>query len=173
MENQRILIYAELNGGRVESSYFELLSKAGELFPSGGAEVAAVILGSGTENAIGELSGSGADFVYGMDDEKLRLFHIDYYAEAVLQAVKEFDADILLIPASSYGEELAPTLGVKLKTGVAAHCMDITVADDGQFIQMVPAFGGKVICEIFTPNTRPRIASVKPGMFPAIRQPAR
>ena len=63
------------------------------------------------DGAVGELSESGADVVFGMDSEKLALFHVDYHTEAVMQAVKAFDPDILLAPASGAGEELAPTLG--------------------------------------------------------------
>ena len=51
--------------------------------------------------------------------------------------------------------------------------MDLKLGEDGQFVQMVPAFGGKVIGEILTPHTRPQIASVKPGMFSDVRQPKR
>jgi electron transfer flavoprotein alpha subunit len=170
MENRRILIYAEPAGGKVGASYYELLAKTRELFPSGDVRIAAVIAGCEIGGSAEELSESGADTVYVMDSERLAIFNIDYHTEAVVQAVKAFDPDILLTPASGAGEELAPTLGIRLRTGVAAHCVDLKVAEDGQFVQMVPSFGGKVIGEILTPHTRPQIASIKPGMFPDVRQ---
>ena len=173
MSNRRILIYAELKGGQMQPSSLELLSKAREVFPEKEVKVAFVAAGDGITDAVEALSKAGADAVYSMESEKLRIFNLDYAAAAVLEAVGKFDPDILLIAASTFGEELAPTLGVKLKTGVAAHCVDLKEAEDGTFVQLVPAFGGKVIGEILIPRTRPQIASVKPGMFDIVKQEQR
>lgn len=85
--------------------------------------------------------------------------------KAAVKAVREEAPDILLIGATALGEELAPSLGVRLASGVAAHCADIKVNDEGRIAYMVPAFGGKVIGEIFIPDSYPAIATVKPGVF--------
>lgn len=84
---------------------------------------------------------------------------------SIEQVIKEEQPDLLMIAATALGEETAPALGVRLKTGVAAHCADIVINGDGRIAYMVPAFGGKVIGEIFIPNSRPAIATVKPGVF--------
>lgn len=173
MENKKILIYAELKGRSLEASAYELLSKARTLFPSGDAVIALAIAGLGIDAAISEAADSGADLVYGVDSRKLEVYHVDYYSEALKKIVEAFQPDIFLIPASCSGEELAPTLGLKLRTGVAAHCVDLQFDETGAFLQMVPAFGGKVIGEIYTPRTKPQIASIKPGMFSGIRQQPR
>jgi len=173
MKNKKILIYAELKNKRVRSSGYELLTKARQIFREKGTEIAFVIAGDDVVEAANELCASGADAVYVMESDLLRLFNIDYYTAAVLEAVKEFNPDVLLIAATTFGEELAPTLGVRLKTGVAAHCVDLKVDEEGNFVQMVPAFGGKVIGEIMIPKGKPQIASVKPGMFRAEKQEPR
>lgn len=85
--------------------------------------------------------------------------------KAAVKAVREEAPDILLIGATALGEELAPSLGVRLASGVAAHCVDIKVNDEGRIAYMVPAFGGKVMGEIFIPDSYPAIATVKPGVF--------
>ena len=168
------MVYAEIKDCKVESSAYELFTKAKELFPGEDVKFAFVALGKGIDAAVAELKESGADVVYAMDDEKLAVYNVDYYSIGVMGAVKEFDPDILLMPASMLGEELAPTLGLKLKTGVAAHCVDLCIREeDGAYVQMVPAFGGKVIGEILIPNTRPQIASIKPGNFTAVKQEAK
>lgn len=94
--------------------------------------------------------------------------HCENPQQAVLSiesVVKEENPDLLVIAATPLGEEAAPALGIRLETGVAAHCADIVINSEGRIAYMVPAFGGKVIGEIFIPNSRPAIATVKPGVF--------
>ena len=89
-------------------------------------------------------------------------------AEILEKAIADEKPDVLLMGATALGESVAPILGVRLGTGVAAHCVDIRVNDEGRIGYMVPAFGGKVIGEIFIPDAepgKPAIATVKPGMF--------
>lgn len=88
--------------------------------------------------------------------------------EILEEVVHREKPEILLIGATALGEEVAPALGIRLGTGVAAHCVDIAENDEGRLTYMVPAFGGKVIGEIFIPDAEPgvpAIATVKPGMF--------
>lgn len=84
------------------------------------------------------------------------------------QTIREEQPELVLIGATALGEEIAPALGVRLRTGVAAHCVDITVNEDGRLTFLIPAFGGKVVGEIFIPDAKagqPAIATVKPGIF--------
>ena len=164
MDNKKIMIYAELLHNEVQPVTYELLSQVRCIFPQPDVTVALAVMGDQIDCAVGELSGSGADVIYSMCSPLLDIFHIDYFEAALFKAVEDFDPDILLTPATAQGEELAPTLGITLRTGVAAHCVDLQVID-GNFVQLTPAFGGKVISEIYTPHTRPQIASVKPGTF--------
>lgn len=173
MENKKILIYAELIQNEVQNSALELLTKARTVFPADDVQVAFVAGGTHVERAIEKLSHMGADKLYITESDKLGMFNVDYMSAVVINAVKDFDPDIVLMPASHYGEELSPTVAVKLKTAGSAHCVDIFTREDGAFVTMVPAFGGKVIGEILIPNTRPQIASVKPGIFSAAKQPER
>ncbi len=172
MEIKTVLIFAEMQGGIVMKASYELLTKARSVFYMGDVKIGFAVFGDDIQNAVQELSVSGADFVLGMESAKLALFNVDYFAIAMMEAVKAWDPDVILIPATSSGEELAPTLGVRLHTGVAAHCVDFELREDGCFVQMVPAFGGKVIGEILIPDRKPQIVTVKPGMFQAGPQPS-
>ena len=165
MENEKIMVFAELQNGKINSAAIELLCKARELFGED-AQLAFAIAGSYIDAQVRELEASGADAIYFMDDARLEHYHPDYTAAAAIALTETFDPDVLLIGATSLGEELAPVLGSRFGTGVAAHCVDLTLKE-GLFMQMVPAFGGKVIGEIYTPGRRPQIASVKPGIFQA------
>ena len=165
MKINKIMIYAEISNNKVSGSYYELLSKAKELLSDDDSKIACFIAGSNISPLIKEVSTSGADEVYSIDDKRLDLFNIDFLAASLLDAVNCFNPDVILISATSIGEELAPTMGLKLKTGVAAHCLDVSINEEGELVQVVPAFGGKVVGEIYTPNTNPKIVSIKPGLL--------
>lgn len=167
MENKNIMVYAELDNGKVQSSALELMSKARSLFTGDDVKIVYVTVGNDTKAAVEELSKAGADAVYFCENEKLKIFNVDYFSAAVGEAIKMFDPDIVLMPASTYGEELSPTVALQFKTAGAAHCVDLVLRETGEFVTHVPAFGGKVIGEILIPNTRPQIASIKPGLFTA------
>ena len=92
--------------------------------------------------------------------------------EMMEKAINEEQPELVLIGATALGEEVAPALGVRFRTGVAAHCVDIKVNEEGRVTFIIPAFGGRAVGEIFIPDAkagRPAIATIKPGMFP---QPA-
>lgn len=170
MSVHKIMIYAEVQWGcdcGINHVYYELLSKAKELYGQDGAEFAALVLGKDATPYAESLSKSGVDAVYVLDNEKLAFFNCDYFSAAACEAIRSFDADLVLIGATAFGEELAPTLGIRLQTGVAAHCVDFIRKEDGALAHMVPAFGGKVIGEIFIKDSTPQIASSKPGLFTA------
>ena len=88
------------------------------------------------------------------------------------ETIREETPELVLLGATALGEEVAPALGVRLGTGVAAHCVDIKANEEGRLTFMIPAIGGRAVGEIFIPEAeagRPAIATVKPGIFP---QPA-
>lgn len=165
----KIMIVAECQSGKINRVAFELLGKARALFGHE-AKIAFSVAGRDIGQCVDQLQKAGSNAIYYMDDKRLEHYHPDYIAAATLALVKEFDPDVLLVGATSVGEELAPTLGSRLATGVAAHCIDL-ILKDNILMQMVPAFGGKVIGEIFTPKHRPAIASIKPGIFQETQQP--
>lgn len=172
MQIKNILIYAELNDSNVNPVFFELLTKAKELITDEKSKISCLLLGCNTGAPLEELKSSGIDEIYLLEDERLTIYNIDYYCAGISSAVSKIDPDIILFGATSIGEELAPTMGLRLKTGVAAHCMDVKMNDDGKLAQLVPAFGGKVVGEIFTPNSKPQIISIKPGILSSIPQQA-
>jgi electron transfer flavoprotein alpha subunit len=171
MSDKKIFIFAENSCGAVADAFFELLSKAYEInkklleLDGSPALVCAVTVGNISEIAVKSLRDSGADLVYSIKDEKLEAYNPAVYSEALAELCRAEKPYIFLIGSTAMGTEIAPTLGVKLHTGVSAHCVDLRIDDSGAFVQDVPAFGGKVIGEILTPHSLPQIATVKPGIF--------
>lgn len=167
---KQIWIFAEQTNGVVHSSYLELLSKAKEIYPD--EALTAVILDAGGEEALAALKASGANAVLRASHEKLAAYHPEYYAVTLAKLAEEYKPDVIFAAATPIGSELAPTVAAKLETGLAAHCTDLCVDDNGGLVTIIPAFGGKLLGEILIPEKRPAMATVKPGVFGKKELPA-
>jgi len=163
----KIWVYAEQNAGKLAGVTLELLGKARELAAqSGSGEVGAVLIGSGVGDLSKTLFEYGAQTVYIADDERLSLYQHTTYAPLITNLCKKEKPDIFLFGATALGTDLGPTVAAQLNTGIAAHCVDLKLNEDGMLVSVVPAFGGKILGDILCPSHKPQMASVKAGIFP-------
>ena len=165
-----IWILAETNDGAVASSYYEMLTKARAIKPE--AKITALCMG-GDSLPVDELKMSGADEVVCARHAKLASYEPMAYTAALAGVIADYDPDAVLVAASAVGSEIAPGAAARLRTGLAAHCTELGVRPDGDLAMIAPAFGGKLMGEYYIPNTRPQMASVKPGVFDRAEQPGR
>ncbi|MEL7567593.1 MAG: electron transfer flavoprotein subunit alpha/FixB family protein [Dehalobacterium sp.] len=165
--NKDIWIFIEQIEGKIANVSLELLAEAHRLKTKmkEPGKVVAVIIGFGVEELTKNVQEYGAEKVYVADDTILKLYEPQYYATILAYLIKKNDPHIFLVGASTLGSQLAPTVAAKVKTGVAAHCVELKIKKDDQLIAVVPAFGGKVLGDILCPHNRPQIASIKPGIF--------
>ena len=164
--SQGIWVFAEYTGACLSPVCFELLTKAQELkrqLP--GETVTAVALGGGMSEVEDELVAYGADQVIIVNHHALTIFNNDLYAAIMTRLIKTYQPSILLVGATCTGSDLASVLGVRLNTGVAAHCVDVRINSDGNLVAVVPAFGGKELGDILCPAHRPQIATIKAGVL--------
>jgi len=163
-DNREIWIFAEFKDGRITKGFEELLCKSRNLFERGATVVSAVVLGNSTEDQIAQVKEYGVDKIYAVEHTKLIDYNCDYYKVAMEHLIRKHNPDIMLFGATVIGAELAPSVAARLRTGLAAHCVDIT-AEEEEVSFWVPAFGGNVIGEILIPDHTPQMASVKPGIL--------
>lgn len=166
---RRIWVCAEYSRGKLSPSTFELLTKARQLAGSmgHGARVGAVLAGYGAEGMAHELGRHGAEEVWLIDGPQFELYDPMTFAPAIERAVREGQPEIFLFAATARGSQLGPAVAARLRTGLAAHCVELAIGEDGNLISSVPSFGGKILAQILTPECRPQMASVKPGIFRA------
>lgn len=146
----------------------QLLARAGELAPKTGGSICAIVFGHDVGEYVSEYIAHGAEKVYVADHPKLQHYSIEAYCGLMEKLVKEHRPEILLIGATCFGKEYAPKVAKRLKTGLSADCIDLDINQDGLMIQTSPSFGGNLIAEILTPNSRPQIATVRAGTFQEI-----
>jgi electron transfer flavoprotein alpha subunit len=143
----------------------QILARATTLARQTGGKVCAVIFGHKMEEYVGEYLAHGADTVLVMDDPALKIYSIETYSFLLTRLVEEFRPETLLVGATRFGQEIAPRVAKQLKTGLTADCIDLEIDDKGRLVQIAPSFGGNLVARIITPETRPQMATVRPGTF--------
>ena len=161
-----IWVFIEQEEGCAAEVSYELLAAARQLSAKrGNAEVVALVLGRGVKGMAGDLPAYGADRVLWVDHPSLEKYLTLPYTRVIGQLVGEGKPEIFLLPATSVGSDLAARVAIRVNTGLSAHCTNLDINSRGELMQVVPAFGGKVMATILCPNHRPQMATVRPGVY--------
>ena len=155
-----VLVFAENNDGKVHPVSYELLGKGRELADSLGVDLNAVLLGWRMEDEAFELIYRGADKVFLYDHPSLEEFDVIRYTRNIVKMVRETKPDIFLVGATRIGRTLAPRIAAALRTGLTADCVDLKLDEEGNLVQVRPAFSGNIMAQIVT-KTRPQMATVR------------
>ena len=160
---KNIWVFAEQANNDISSVALELLGEATRIAKSTGDDtiISAILLGDNVSDCVQELIHYGADKVFLANDKRLSYYSNETYSKIITTLAKEHKPDIFLIGSTAIGSGLAPTIAAQLETGLAAHCVELRINEEGQLVQVVPSFGGKVMGEILCPNHRPQMATLR------------
>jgi electron transfer flavoprotein alpha subunit len=149
-----VLVFAENTERGVHPVAFELLGKGREIAEALSLGVEAIVCSS--DDAIArELINHGADRVYMYECEQ----SIMSCKTLLISLIRETKPDIVLFGATKFGRALAPRVSAALDAGLTADCIDLRV-ENGEFIQIRPAFTGNILAHIKTRST-PKMATVR------------
>ena len=146
----------------------QLLSRAKELAAKIDAEVCAVVFGHGVDEWVGEYIAHGAEKIYLTDHPRLAVYSMETYTLLMERLARQEKPEIILVGATAFGREFAPRVAKRLGTGLTADCIGLDIDQEGLLLQMAPSFGGNLVAEIVTPERRPQMATVRPGIFQEI-----
>jgi electron transfer flavoprotein alpha subunit len=187
---KHVWVFAEQRGGKIMNVALELIGEGRRLAReiSADTKVYAILVGEAVEGLTKECFAYGADGVYVIEDDLLGKFTTDGYTKVIRDLIAEKKPEIVLFGATHIGRDLAPRVAARLNTGLTADCtrLDVKVSsyieyadkyttqdtsdldpasDDKGLKQTRPAFGGNLMATIITPNTRPQMATVRPGVM--------
>ncbi len=166
MTTPHLWVFAEQRAGVLHDVGPELLGKARQLADAAAGSVTAVLLGANVASRADGLLAAGADTVLVAEHPALEPYRLLPYTAVLARLCREQRPDILLCGATALGLELAPRLAARLRTGLSAHCLDLTLDDQGRLLAQVPGWDGGVVAAIACPHHRPQMATVMPGVFP-------
>ncbi len=161
-----ILVVVQTQQNTAVDISLALCQKAQEL-SRGETPVYAALFDPNADAFSQKLIDSGADIVLACTDARIAEPDDGLYADTLTAIIQTYKPAIVLFGATSFGRSLAPRLAARLQTGLTADCTELSIDENGLLCQTRPAFGGNLMATIVTPNARPQMATVRPGIFPA------
>ena len=161
-----VYVFAEQREGVIQPVALELLGKAQDLASALNEKVVAILVGSGIESKAQSLIEAGADKVIVVDEPELKEYLTEQYSQALSQVINANNPNIVLFGATTIGRDLAPKLAARLCTGLTADCTKLEISEETKDLMMTrPAFGGNLMATIMSPETRPQMSTVRPGVM--------
>ena len=170
-----IVVYCEIEDGKVADVSLELLTKGRVLADTLGCELEALALGHNLAGIEKELAEYGADRVHVADCECLAPYRTLPHAAVVCGIFKEEQPQIALFGATPVGRDLGPRVSSTLHSGLTADCTSLEIGSHTDvksgkeykdlLYQIRPAFGGNIIATIINPDHRPQMATVREGVM--------
>ena len=166
-------VVAEADDSGLRPVTFEMLAAAQSVADAIGGRVAAFVIGeeeaAGHAAALGQV---GADAVMVASGSGLRSYSTSAYTAVLTAAIAERQPFAVLLPSTPNGRDLAARASARLNLGLTGDCIGLDLDDVG-LAQLKPAFGGNIVAPIYS-RTLPNMATVRPGVFSALRpNPAR
>lgn len=161
----KILSFAEQRDGHLKKSAFEVTKAARDVADTLNADLVTIVIGSAVESIASELGGYGAQRVIVADDDRLRYYSSTAYTAILTEIAKSENADVLFLPASQMGKDLAPRVAVRLEAGLAADCVSLKVVN-GDIVATRPIYAGKALIDLKV-TTAKKIFTLRPNVFTA------
>ncbi len=160
-----VLAFAEQRDNKFRKSSFETVQAARKIADQLGAQLVALVIGSGIEDLAKELGAYGATRVVVVDDVQLAHHANAAYAHVIAEIARKEGATLVFLPASQMGKDIAPRVAVKLEAGLAADCTALKV-EDGEIIATRPVYAGKALLDVKV-TTPVKLFTLRPNVFTA------
>ncbi len=160
-----ILVFIEQRGGQIKPQSLQALTQGRALAAELGGQLAALAVGSGLGAPAEELKAYGPAKIYLADSPDLADYRNRSYAQAVVKAMAELDARLVLFSATAMGKDLAPLCAALAHCGL---CSDVTaIAADGSALRVrKPIYAGKCFAD-YRSRSYPLMLSLRPNVFAA------
>jgi electron transfer flavoprotein alpha subunit len=162
-----ITVFIEQRNNQAHPVAWELIGKAKLLSQTSHEPVYAVVVGSDVKNIADQALTYGVDKIFIYQDKAYEDFNIELYTHVLKDFNQKIRPNIILFGGTSVGRSFAPRVAARLKTGLTADCTSLDIKENGDLIQIRPAFGGNIMAKIHTPNHRPQLATARYKIFNA------
>jgi len=163
-----ILIYLEKRGDKLRAAGFEAVCAARKLADVSGGKLTALLMGTNLDGLTAEIEKYGADRILLAEDQELDGYTPDGHRAAVMAAVEETGAKLILMAATALGRDLAPAVAAKLDAALLPDCISIEQVE-GRLTVKRPVYAGRSIMTLAV-NSLPVVVSLRPKAFMAVER---
>ena len=137
---RKVIVLGETRDGSLRNVSFEAIAAAKTV--AEGGEVVGVLIGENVSALGTELVQYGADRVVVVEDEKLKQYTSDGFAQALLAVLEKESPEGLVFGHTSLGKDLSPRIAAKLSSGLISDATAVEVAG-GNVVFTRPIYSGK------------------------------
>jgi len=125
-----VLIFVELENGRVKKSSLEAIAYGAEVAKMTGTTATVLALGKADSSSLEQTGVVGASKVLYASDEKLTHENSLAYADVLTQAAEKENSKIIILSKSGLGDAVAARASAKLKAGIVSGVTELPVINE-------------------------------------------
>jgi electron transfer flavoprotein alpha subunit len=166
--SNKILAVLEQRDGLLKKVSYEVLSLANKIANQLSCETLAVIIGDEISN-LSELKNYTTGKIIHFKNQNLNFYSSSAYAKILSDFINENQFNIIILPNTAMGLDLAPRVAVRTNSSLATDCVKVQVQvqdQDQEIIFTKPVYAGKALIN-FKLNTDRKIFTIRPNIFKA------
>ena len=159
-----ILVYTEINKGKVKKASLEAINYAAKIAELTGSSLTAVAINADAAQ-LEEIGKAGAKKILSIKNDALASLDSMLISSAVEQAVKAEGSKIIVFSFDTVGKAVAPRLSARLQAGLVAGAVDYPTLNGSVLEVKKNVFSGKATA-LYSINSEVKIISLLPSSFP-------
>ena len=160
----KVLAIIEQREGIIKKISFETISVGLSLAKDLNMEFEALAIGSEIEG-LADLGNYGAAKITHLKNNDLHNFSSSAYSDLISNFAKESDVKVIIFGNTSFGNELAPRVSVKLNSACIVDCVNLNV-ESGEVVATRPVYAGKAFIKSKL-NSEVKIFTIRANVFKA------
>jgi electron transfer flavoprotein alpha subunit len=161
-----IVAFVEVREGAAKKSSLEAVSEARKWADQNGWKVAALVVGSPSEEAVKKVAAYKPDRILVADDPMFANYSSQSYSTALAEAVKQEQAHTVFVSATTMGKEVAARAAAKFQTSVLADVVNLERSGNSWKVKR-PVYSGKAYAEVSSKEGSPAFITLRPNVFSA------
>lgn len=159
-----ILVYTEINKGKVKKSSLEAINYAAKIAELTNSSLTAIAINADASQ-LEEIGKAGAKKIMSIKNDALATLDSMLVSSAVEQVVKAEGSKIIVFSFDIVGKAVAPRLSARLKAGLVAGAVDYPTITGNTLEVKKNVFSGKATA-LYSINSDIKIISLLPSSFP-------
>ena len=160
-----VCVYVDHCAGKIHRVTYELIGKAKELASVTKHPVYALVIGNNLGDSVEKLLHYGAQKVFVYDYPEFEDFRIEPYTAAFCDFIEKVKPSSVRGGATTVGRQRAPRVAARQRAGLTADCTVLEMKKNTDLVQIRPAFGGNIMAQIISPDTRPQFCTARYKVF--------
>jgi electron transfer flavoprotein alpha subunit len=160
-----IWVWVEQQDGVAASVSWEAVGLARSLAAESGAQVVALVLGTGASAVAQGALRRGADSAVICEDASLDGCRVDPCASLLSKLAQEREPAVILAGMTTRGSDVLGAAAVDLEAGMISDAVSVALVD-GVVHTEVPVYSGKLIARVLIPKGSPQLITIRSRAFP-------